>query len=131
MNIYRHDVDVEFEDVDSYGIVHHSKLINYLERARLHFFDSMGFNPGRLPYNFIIYKVDCRFIRPALLLDRLVVELTDIALSGFHVTVTQRILRNNEPIVKAKIVHALISGKNGEVVPVPPEFQKKLIMGIA
>lgn len=128
--VFSHDVCVEFEDVDSYGIVHHSRLVNYLERARLHFFHSKGLSIESLPYSLIVYKMDCRFIKPALLLDRLLVEVTDVEFSGFHIAVRQAIFRGNDTILKAKVVHALVRGSTGEVVPVPDDFFQKAISSV-
>jgi len=41
---YTFQVTVEFEDVDSYKIAHHTRLIAYLERARVHFLTDLGFD---------------------------------------------------------------------------------------
>ena len=36
--MYSYPVTVEYEDVDSYDIVHHPKVLYYFERARVRFF---------------------------------------------------------------------------------------------
>ncbi len=115
---------VEFEDVDSYGIAYHAKLISYLERARVDFFNNRGVDLRSLPFALIVYKLETRFIKPALFLENLKVEVNKIIVDNFYLTVIQRIVRDKETILKAKVVHALINIETGELTSIPHDFAR-------
>ncbi|MCP4265028.1 MAG: acyl-CoA thioesterase [Candidatus Brocadiaceae bacterium] len=126
-NTFSLELTVEFDEVDSYGIAHHSRLITYLERSRVHYFASKGFDLKNLPYGLVVYKIESRFIKPAHLLDKLSVETVISDITSSYVTIMQRILRENKTLLKAKIVKALMCMKTGEIVMVPEEFRQVLL----
>jgi acyl-CoA thioester hydrolase len=120
--LYRHGLTVEFEDVDSYHIAHHSKLIAYFERARVHYFNSKGIDLKNMQYGLVIYKIESRFIKPARFLDRLSVDVSGIKMNNYSVTIDQRIMRGPDLLVKASIVQAFVSTATGETVSIPDDF---------
>lgn len=124
--LYHYSLTVEFEDVDSYHIAHHSKLIAYLERARVHFFSSRGIDVQSMHYGLVVYKVESRFIKPARFLDNLSVEINGISLDAFSVTVHQRIMQGTDVLVKASVVHAFVSNTTGATIPMPADFRMHL-----
>ena len=62
---YTFPVTVEFEDVDSYRIAHHTKVIAFLERARVHMLADMGLDlsPGKT--HMVLYNLSIRYIKRA------------------------------------------------------------------
>jgi acyl-CoA thioester hydrolase len=127
-DIYVHELTVEFDEVDSYGIVHHARLISYLERARVHYFTAKGIDIKNLPYGFIVYKIEARFITPAYFLDQLRVEVALYDITSSYITFAQRILRKRETIIKAKVTHALSSIKTGKILIIPEELYNILTL---
>lgn len=117
--VFGHPVIVEFEDVDSYRIAHHSRLIAYLERARVHYFDAQGVGLKEQRYGMVVYRMDCRFIRPARLLDRLTTEVIAVKTAEYHLVMSQRISRGRDVIAKATVTHAFVSLETGETIPIP------------
>lgn len=121
-NPYTHTVRVEFEEVDSYRIVHHSKLLIYLERARTHFFYDHGIALENMPYAVLVYRANLRFIKPAYFFDELSVEVTIGSIRSFFFTMHERILRHGEVLVSADISHALQDHVSGEAIALPDEM---------
>jgi YbgC/YbaW family acyl-CoA thioester hydrolase len=113
---------VEFEDVDSYKIAHHTKLLAYLERARTRYFQDAGFNLEDLTFAVLVHKVSMRFIKPARLFDEVTVTAKIIACEDFSFTVEQKIIRGSELLVKARVTHALQDFQTLETLPVTDSF---------
>ncbi len=112
-------VRVEFEDVDSYKIAHHTKLLAYLERARTLYFRNVGIGLDKLPFAVLVYQVSMRFIKTAKLFDELLVTAKISECDGYKFKVEQKIFRGDELLVKAHVVHALQDFDTLEMVPVP------------
>jgi acyl-CoA thioester hydrolase len=82
MPTYQLESAIEFEDVDSYGIAHHSKLICILERARVHFLAEKGIPVSDGKFSLVLMHMDLKFLKPAKLMDRLTCVLTVESLRG-------------------------------------------------
>ena len=115
-------VTVEFEDVDSYGIAHHARLVAFLERARLRFLLDRGLpvHPEEaLP---VMADLRMRFLRPACLMDRLEVEVRLQEADDFRLVLGYRVLRGGEMIARAQSVIAFRDRVRGGPAPVPASF---------
>jgi acyl-CoA thioester hydrolase len=115
-------VTVEFEDVDSYRIAHHTKLVAYLERARLRFFQGLGFElgPGRVVP--VLHEVRMRFSKPARLLDQLEVTVFVESVNDFRLELGYRIRRSGELIARATTVIAFADLEAGGIVAAPEAY---------
>lgn len=118
-------VSVEFEDVDSYRIAHHTKLIAYLERARVRFLSQSGIDFVN-DVNFVLYKLDMQFKKPALLLDELTVKVSVKRLRSVAVTLAYEILRDKELIAKASTELACVDPSSQMVAPLPEKYIETL-----
>lgn len=119
-------VTVEFEDVDAYGIAHHTRLIAYLERARLRLlFDDMGvgLKATALP---VMYQLDTRFLRPGRLLDELALTAELTGHDAFTLRIRYELRRGDEVLLKARSVVAFAAADGGGPVPVPPAVLDRL-----
>lgn len=123
---YTLPVTVEFEDVDSYGIAHHTKVVAYLERARVHMLADSGIDlsPGKT--HMILYNLDIRYIKRAKLLDKLAISVFIKSLDSLKVVLGYRVRRGEELLAKATTDLAFIDTATGEIVPVPGEYGRKL-----
>ena len=76
--VFKHKVKVEFEDVDYYKITHHTKLIAYLERARVALILSHGLTREDMlnSVGLVLTKMEIKFKNPGRLWDELTVELS-------------------------------------------------------
>lgn len=115
-------ITVQFEDVDSYKIVHHTKLIAYLERARVHFFRELGYDLFDKTKEMVLYNLNISFKKTAKFLDDLVITTSINAVESFRFTLAYRILRKNELIAKAETDIAFIDAVTKKIIPVPEEF---------
>lgn len=122
-------VTVEFEDVDSYGIAHHARLVAYLERARLRFLLAHGLpvHPGGcLP---VMYSLELHFRRPARLMDALEVSVAALAVDDFQITLAYRIRRDGDVLVRARSVIAFLDPVADAPAPVPEAFRARMADG--
>lgn len=117
-------VTVEFEDVDSYRIVHHTKLVAYLERARLRLLTSLGVDlVGVAP---VVYELNVRFRKPARLMDELEVAIGVRDVDDYQVALAYRIRRDGETIVKARSIIAFADLERGTLTTMPKELMSAL-----
>lgn len=94
-------VHVEFEDVDAYRIAHHTKLIAYLERARVRFFQKYDFDIVTGKYSIVLHKLDIRFANPAKFLDDLTVTVSLKSANESRIKLSYRIHKDKQLIAKA------------------------------
>jgi acyl-CoA thioester hydrolase len=115
-------VTVEFEDVDSYGIAHHARLVAFLERARVRFLRELGIviDPRRSPVP-VLYDIKMRFVRPALMLDTLQVGIFVASANDYTVDLGYRIRRGLELVARANTTIAFADLESHELVPMPED----------
>ena len=94
-------VHVEFEDVDAYRIAHHTKLIAYLERARVRLFQKYNFEIIEGKYSIVLHKLDIRFANPAKFLDDLTVIVSLKSANESRIKLSYRIRKGKQLIAKA------------------------------
>jgi YbgC/YbaW family acyl-CoA thioester hydrolase len=111
-------VTVPFDDIDSYRIAHHTRLVAYLERARLQLFLSLGFALGEDGYAAVVYAMKLDFKKPARLLDELEVSSEITAIEACKLVLTERIVRNGELVMKSRTEMVFLDPADGLPVPV-------------
>lgn len=119
-------VRVEFDEVDSYRVVHHTKLIVYLERARVRYFESLGFDLKRRDLTMLLYRLDMRFKKPARFTDLLDVSVSVSSVTATEVVLGYKIRRDGELLAKAETALAFADPESGAPVPVPEDFAAAL-----
>lgn len=123
---YKINVTVEFEDVDSFQIVHHTKLIAYLERVRVHFFNDCGVDLSGKEMNLVLYNLNVQFKKTARLLNELVIEMFVDKLEEFRFGLGYRIYRDDELITKASTDLAFLDPITKGIIPVPDSFKEQI-----
>ena len=122
-------VRVYYEDTDAAGIVYYANYFHFLERGRTEFLRTRGHNQSALMQQGIAFAVrsaSAEFLKPARLDDLLTVE-TDIASLGrAQVTFAQRILRDKELLLDARIRVACIDPVRGKPIPMPRTLHEQL-----
>ena len=119
-------VTVEFEDVDSYGIAHHTKLVAYLERARLRFLRSRGIEPFRGPTVGVLYDLRMRFAKPVRMFDELEVGVLVEHVSDFRLDLGYRVRRAGALIARATTSIAFADLEQGRPVAAPAAWVEAL-----
>jgi len=114
---YYYPCQLEFEDVDAYGIAHHTKLIGLLERARVHMFHDQGLSIAGGELFLVLASMEIKFLLPAKMMDKLVVELVVASLGHVNVVLDYCIKRQEQSILQAKVKLASVDIKNMRLVP--------------
>ena len=117
--VFTYPVTVQFEDVDRYNIVHHTKLIAYLERARVHFFTQLGYDIRKNNSEIVLYNLTMTFKKPAKFLDELLVSVSLKSVETFRLTLKYRIRRTNDLIAKAETDIAFVDPATKKIIPLP------------
>lgn len=117
--MYKYSVCVEFEDVDSYGIAHHTKILAYLERARVHFFVDKGVDLESFPYGLVIRNINMQFKLPLLMLDKVDIEVRVKSIDKLMFEWEYRVLKEEKLAVYAVIEQVVISTKDKRLVEIP------------
>jgi acyl-CoA thioester hydrolase len=125
-NVYTHPIIVEFEDVDSYKIAHHPKIIAYLERARVHFLKDVGLELHPEGLSIVLYSLDIRFKRPAFLLDCLNVSVFVKAIDSYRLELAYVIRRDKDLLVRATTGIAFMDSSSNLIIEAPSEYLEKI-----
>jgi len=96
------ELQVRFYELDMYGHVNHAIYVHYFETARIELLDSIGFGLDRLAEDdtqLVVIALSTRFLRAAVLGDRLTIETAQVETGRVRSTWAQRILRGDETFV--------------------------------
>ena len=118
-------VHVEFEDVDAYRIAHHTKLIAYLERARVRFFQKFDFDILTGKYSIVLHKLDIRFANPAKFLDDLTVIVSLKSVNESRIKLSYRISKDKQLIAKASSELACIDAVTQRIALFPDSLLER------
>ena len=122
-------IRVYYEDTDAAGIVYYANYLRFIERGRTEFLRALGHNQHQLMEKglaFAVRSISAEFLKPAKLDDLLVVETAIASLGRAQVTFAQRILRDNELLLDAKIRVACIDPARGKAIPMPRALHEQL-----
>lgn len=115
-------VRVYYEDTDTAGIVYYANYLRFLERGRTECLREMGHSQHRLMQEgvaFAVRSVSAEYLRPAKLDDLLMVETTIESLGRAQLVFAQRIRRDEELLLDAKIRVACIDPVRGKPMAMP------------
>lgn len=122
-------VRVYYEDTDAAGIVYYANYFRFLERGRTEFLRSLGHDQRALMQEGIAFAVrsaSAEFLKPARLDDQLTVETEIASLGRAQLTFAQRIVRDHELLLDAKIRIACIDPAAGRPIPMPRALHQQL-----
>lgn len=122
-------VRVYYEDTDAAGIVYYANYFRFLERGRTEFLRSLGHHQHALMQEGIAFAVrsaSAEFLKPARLDDLLTVDTAIVALGRAQLTFAQRIVRDHELLLDAKIRIACIDPAAGRPIPMPRALHQQL-----
>jgi acyl-CoA thioester hydrolase len=131
----RLSVRVYYEDTDFSGLVYHASYLRFMERARTEMLRSLGLDQKALlegaagaPIFFVVRSMDVDFQKPATMDDQLTVETEALELGGASLTLEQRVLRNAELLVCAKVRVVCVEGGRARRLPleVRAKFERLL-----
>ena len=124
-----HPLRVYYEDTDAAGIVYYANYLRFIERGRTEFLRTLGHDQHALMREgvaFAVRSVSAEFLRPAKLDDLLRVETEVASLGRAQMTFVQRILRDTELLLDAKIRVVCIDPVRGKPIPMPRPIHDQL-----
>lgn len=117
-------IRVYWEDTDASGLVYHAAHIRFMERGRTELLRTLGLvqrdlleSPTAPPIFFVVRKMDVDFERPGRMDDLLTVETAVAAIGGASVDLDQRVLRDSELLVKARVRVVCVEGGRARRLP--------------
>jgi len=99
-------VKVYYEDTDSLGVVYYANYLKFLERARTELIDATERPIQRWNaegFNFAVYQLQIKFLKPARLGDELEVVTTINSGTDYRRELLQTIFCDGVPITEAKV----------------------------
>jgi len=126
--IHRYPITVQFDEVDQYGIVHHTRYFVYMERARVALLGELGMRPGGLEetqLGLIVASIETKFKGSGLFLDELVVEQGCRAAGASRVQLSYAIRRGEQVLTSTEMVLAFV-GKDGRPCRAPASIRDNL-----
>lgn len=120
-----HSLNVEFEDIDSYKIAHHTKLVAYLERARVRLLKKIGLDLNSSNYSLVLYDLEMKFQKPALFLDAIDIWITIEKITAVKLVLAYKIKRNEDVLLRASTTLSFID-KDTKLIPMPNEVKEKI-----
>src|SRR5262245_11645101 len=121
-------VRVYYEDTDFTGIVYHASYLRFMERGRTNYLRLLGADhrvlfeatkqeaPG---FAFVVRAMSIDFLKPARMDDLLDIMTEPHDVGGAAIRLQQRVLRDGELLVEAKVRVAFVSGGRAKPIPKP------------
>ncbi len=121
-------IRVYYEDTDFSGAVYHANYLKFCERARSDCLRLLGIRHGELhgTANFVVRRMLCDFLKPAMIDNLLEVETRFVEFSGARMELEQRVLRGGEKLFAAQVTVALVDGQ-GRPKRLPPEMKNAFL----
>ena len=122
-----HQVTVRFSDTDGMGHVNNSRVLSYVEDARLAFFNTQM--PGVMERGLVVAHVEADYLRP-IEFDRQLrpldvsVAVGDVGNSSF--TIKNEVRQYAEPAARARVVLVSFDISTGRSAPLTDEQRTAL-----
>lgn len=117
--VFRHDVQIYYEDTDLSGVVYHANYLRYFERAREHIIGARRLvqllEEG---VGFVVYKVQMTFKEGARLGDVIEIRSEYDRQSDYRVVFRQSVWRGEKRLVDGEIEMVCVDPA-GKLVPLP------------
>ena len=124
-------IRVYYEDTDFSGVVYHANYLKFCERARSDCLRLLGIHQGahwqagEARMGFVVRRMACEFLKPALIDDLLEVETRFLGMGGARFEIDQRVKRSEAVLFEAKVTVALVDGR-GQPLRIPKVITAKL-----
>ena len=129
--MYKYPIEVQFGEIDSYGIIHNPEILNYMERARCKFFLDNGFDirPNASPVGMVVRNITIKIKGQIMMFDNIDLELTTSNIDEYSFDFNYVLRKNGKTVVSAVTQNAYIGLETMSLIPIP-EDQIKLLKTI-
>ncbi len=131
MNKYLHKVN--YYETDKMGVVHHSNYVRWMEEARIHFLEQIGFGYDKLESDGIISPViyvECDYKTPSTFGDTVLIEVEIEEFKGVKLIMkyTMTNVKTGELVLIGKSKHCFVNNEGKPLILKKdfPEFDKRL-----
>jgi acyl-CoA thioester hydrolase len=128
--VHRLPIRVYYEDTDFSGLVYHASHLRFMERGRTELLRELGLHQrallegsGGAQIFFVVRAMDIDFKKPAHMDDLLTVETEVVDIGAASVSLDQRVMREGETLVAAKVKVACV--ENGRARRLPDEVRAR------
>ncbi len=121
-------VRVYYEDTDFSGRVYHASFLRFMERGRTNYLRLLGADHRALfeeteketpGFAFVVRRMNIEFLKPAHMDDVLDVITMPQEVKGASVALLQRVERQKELLVEARVQVAFVAGGKAQRIPRP------------
>lgn len=121
-------VRVYYEDTDFSGVVYHASYLRFMERGRTNYLRLIGADHRALfeqaseeapGFAFVVRHMSIDFRKPARMDDVLDVVTAPDEVKGASVTLNQKVMHGEDPLVEAHVQVAFVSGGRAKPIPKP------------
>jgi len=121
--MFKKAVRVYYEDTDAGGVVYHSNYLNFMERCRCDWLDSLGFNISDIQENagiiFVVREAQLKYELPARLFDELTVTAKPLQVGKVKLLLEQKIYNQSQLICQAAIKLATLHHSSFKLSAMP------------
>lgn len=124
-------IRVYYEDTDFSGVVYHASYLRFLERGRTELLRDRGVHQAAIfsgalgpPFGFAVRRMEIDFLKPARMDDLLTIETAAQGVGGASIDLAQRILREDDILLTARVRVACVS--EGRPARLPGWVREKL-----
>ena len=127
---FRLPVRVYYEDTDAAGVVYYASYLKFLERARTEWLRALGFEQTKLVEElgiaFAARSISAEYLKPARLDDLLTVVSTVESLGRAQLVFAQRVERNDEVLLTARMRIACFDPARSKATAIPKSIHQEL-----
>jgi len=133
VSVFEKAIRVYYEDTDAGGIVYHSNYLNFMERCRCDWLNSLGFDVAELQHNdgimFVVREANIEFEQPARLFDEITVSAAALHVGKVKLVVEQKIYNQTQLLCKASIKLATLQSGSFKLTAMPDSLRNALTSG--
>jgi len=122
---------VYYEDTDAGGVVYHANYLNFMERCRCEWLESLGFNVATLQEEddvmFVVREANLSFDAPARLFDELRVTAQALHVGKVKLVVEHKIYNGEQLLCRGEITLAALSRSGFKLTRFPPALREAML----
>lgn len=112
---------VFYYETDKMGVVHHSNYIRWMEEARIHFLEQIGFGYDKLEKEGIVspvIRVECDYKAPTTFGDKVLIEVSVFEFRGVKLTISYIMtnVKTGDLVLTGKTYHVFIDNHNRPMI---------------
>ncbi len=128
--MFKKPIRVYYEDTDAGGVVYHSNYLNFMERCRCDWLESLGFNIADIQQNegiiFVVREIELKYDLPARLFDELTVTAKPLQVGKVKLLLEQKIYNQEQLICQATIKLATLHHSSFKLSAMPESLRETI-----